>query len=344
MLDIFNNDAFSLVSLTNALRDIKPRPSRLSDLGLFSARSVNTTTISIERVGDILKLVSPSPRGAPGETRDMPKRNIRAVGIPHFQRDWAVYADEVQNIRAFGTESTMETVMGKVMERIQAETADFDLTTEYSRIGAIQGRVLYKDGTELDLFTLFDAAEPAEIAWDLTDSDPEDGILRRKATAVIRAMRQTLGGVPFASVHAFCGDNFFDDLLQNPEVRETYKGWSEAQILRDSYVGPNRATNPIFNFGGIVWENYGAIEASGDGALMGIHTDKVRFIPIGVDQLFQTYYAPADYTETVNTMGTRLYAKQMPMRNGKGIEGEVQMNELHLCTRPNALLRGRRGS
>jgi hypothetical protein len=342
MLDIFRNEAFSLVSLTNALRDIKPRPSRLSDLGLFTPRSVNTTSISIERIGDILKLVSPSPRGSAGETRDMPKRNIRSVAVPHFQRDWSVMADEVQNIRAFGTENTLETVMSKVMERIDMEVMDFDLTSEYSRIGAINGNVIYKDGTNLNLFSLFDVSEPAEIAFNVANT--VDGNLRKACTDVIRKMRQALGGVPFASVHAFCGDNFFDDLLKNAEVRQTYLNTGEASFLRNSYVGPNRGTNPIFEFGGIVWENYGAIEASGDGALMGIHTDKARFVPLGVEQLFQTYYAPADYTETVNTMGTRLYAKQWDMPNGKGIMGEVQMNELHLCTRPNALLRARRGS
>ncbi len=342
MLDIFNNDAFSITSLTNALRDVRPRPSRLGELGLFTPRSVNTTTVSIERIGDILQLVSPSPRGTPGETRDMPKRNIRAVAIPHFQRDWAVYADEVQNVRAFGTESSLETVMGKVMERIDAETADFDLTTEYSRIGAIQGKVAYRDGTELDLYSLFNVSEPAEIAFDI--SNKIDGALRKECTDVIRKVRQVLGGIPFVSVHAFVGDNFFDDLIKNKEVRETYLGWSEAQILRESYIGPNRSSNPMFEFGGIVFENYGAIDSTGDGSLMGIHTDKARFVPLGVDQLFQTYYAPADYTETVNTMGTRLYARQYPMRNGKGIEGEVQMNELHLCTRPNALLRAKRGA
>lgn len=344
MLDIFKSDAFSVTSLTNALRDVKPRPSRLGNLGLFGTRSVNTLTVAIERVGDILKLVSPSPRGGPGETRDMPKRNIRPASIPHFQRDWAVYADEVQGIRAFGSETVLETVMGKVMERIDAETADFDLTAEYSRLGAIQGVVTYADGTSLDLYQLFDVAEPAEIAFDLKNANPEDGILRRRCTQVIRLMRKALGGIPFVSIHAFVGDDFFDDLLQHREVRETYKGWSQAQILRESYIGKNRADNPIFEFGGIVWENYGAIEDTGDGALMGIHKDKARFVPLGVDQLFQTYYAPADYIETVNTMGQRLYARQWEMKNGKGIEGEVQTNQLHLCTRPNALLRARRGS
>ncbi|MET3646142.1 major capsid protein [Phyllobacterium ifriqiyense] len=30
--------------------------------------------------------------------------------------------------------------------------------------------------------------------------------------------------------------------------------------------------------------------------------------------LFRAYYAPADYNETVNTMGKRLFAKSRPMQ------------------------------
>ena len=58
--------------------------------------------------------------------------------------------------------------------------------------------------------------------------------------------------------------------------------------------------------------------------------------------LFRGYYAPADYEETVNTLGLKTYAKQWPMVNGKGRHGEVQRNVLHLCTRPASLLRGKR--
>ena len=103
MLDIFNQDAFSVVSLTDALRDRKPRPSRLADLGLFSYTPVSTLTVAIERIGDVLQLVAPTPRGAPGETREDPKRTLEDIRIPHFQRDWSVYADEFQGIRAFGS-------------------------------------------------------------------------------------------------------------------------------------------------------------------------------------------------------------------------------------------------
>lgn len=342
MLDIFNNDAFSVTSLTDALRDVKPRPSRLGDLGLFSASSVSTLTVAIERIGDVLQLVAPTPRGAPGETRDMPKRTIEDIRIPHFQRDWAVYADEVQGVRAFGSETELETVQGVVAEKVASQMMDLDLTDEYSRIGAVKGIVAYKGGQTLDLFAKFGVAQPAQTDFDLDNATPADGILRKRCTAKIREMRKALGGLNFQYVHAFVGDNFFDDLLQHKEVRDTYKGWSEAQILRDSYVGPNRSSNPIFTFGDIVFENYGAIEDTGDGALMGFAADEAQFIPIGLPGLFRTYYAPADYVETVNTRGRQTYAKQWPMPNGKGINGEVQRNVLHLCTRPGTLLRARR--
>ena len=342
MLNIFNNDAFSVTSLTDAIAERKVRPGRLGEMGLFTSSSVSTLSIAIERIGDTIQLVAPSLRGAAGETRDMPKRTIENITIPHFQRDWSVTADEVQGIRAFGAETMLNTVQGIVAAKIATNIEDLDLTDEYSRIGAIHGIVTYKGGSTLDLFTKFGVQQPAEVDFDLDNANPVDGVLRKACVTMIRSMKAALGGVPFGGVHAFCGDNFFDNLLQHKEVRETYKGWSEAQILRDSYVGPNRSSNPMFMFGGITFENYGAIDSSGDGALLGVHADKCRFIPTGVGGLFRTYYAPADYIETVNTMGRRLYAKQWQMSNGKGINGEVQTNVLHICTRPGVLMRAKR--
>ncbi|TVR06682.1 MAG: major capsid protein [Salinarimonadaceae bacterium] len=341
MLDIFNDDAFSVTSLTDALRDTFYKPGRIAELGLFSRNAVSTTTISIERVGEILKLVSPSPRGGPGETRDYPKRSLRPLSIPHFERDFAVMADEVQGVRAFGSTTALQTVQGIFMQKMQPNLVDFDLTEEHARLGAITGVITYADSSSLNLFTEFGVTQETEVDFDLDAASPVDGILRKRCTQVIRTMRKRLGATPFDSVHAFVGDNFFDDLLQHKEVRETYKGWNEAQILRESYVGKNRSSNPMFEFGGIVWENYGAI---GDQNMVniGVNTDKARFFPLGVDGLFKTYDAPADYIETVNTPGQRLYAKQFPMQNGKGIHGEVQMNSLSICLRPGSLFGARR--
>lgn len=338
MLDIFNNNAFGVTSLTDAINDIKYRPSRIAELGLFSTSSVMTTSISIERIGDMLQLVKPSPRGGPGETRDMPKRTLRSFNIPHFQRDWAVMADEVQGVREMGSEAAVKTVATVVGEKLSANAMDLDLTEEHARLGAVTGLITYADASTTNLFTEFDVTQATEVGFDLGNA--ADGALRKTCTDIIRATKAALGAVPFSHVHCFCGDNFFDDLLANPEVRESYIGWSEAQILRESYVGRNRGENPIFEFGGIVFENYGEIDGEG----VGISTELAKFFPVGVPNLFRTYYAPADYVETVNTLGRPRYAKQWRMQNDKGVNGETQMNALSICTRPKALLRGRSGS
>ncbi len=333
MLNIFKGDAFGVVPLTDSVQSLLYRPGRIGELGLFDTTSVSTLTVAIEQKGDILQLISPSQRGAMGATRDHAKPNIRDIRVPHFQRPWSVIADEVQGVRAWGSETALETVQGLVLQRMADHLADFALTEELARLGAVSGIVTYADASTLNLYTEFGVSQVAEVDFDLDNASPAGGALRKKCTDVIRAMKKALGAVPFVSVHAFCGDTFFDQLLAHPEVRETYKGWSEAQILRDSYVGKNRGSNPMFEFGGIVFENYGQIDAEG----VGVDTLKCRFFPVGVSKMFRTYYAPADYVETVNTPGQRLYAAQEPMPLNKGINGEIQMNSLNLATRPGAL-------
>ena len=64
-----------------------------------------------------------------------------------------------------------------------------------------------------------------------------------------------------------------------------------------------------------MWENYrGQV-----GGTAFIDTNKCHIFPLGVPGLFRTYFAPADYIETVNTLGRRLYVKQYDMPNGKGV-------------------------
>lgn len=342
MLDIFDQDAFSVTSLTDVVNEVSYRPNRLAQLGLFQTESVSTLHVAIERIGDIIQLIAPTPRGTVGEAVDGPKRTIENISIPHFSRPWHVYADEVQGVRALGSETQLETVQGVVAKKMAANLSDFELTEEYSRLGAITGIITYADGSTLNLYQKFGVVAPAVIDFDLDAASPFDGALRLKCANAVRTARKSLGGVNFEYLHSFVGDNFFDDLLRHKEVREAYKGWNEAQILRDSYIGPNRSSNPMFEFGGIVFENYGAIDDDGDGALLGIAAGDARFVPVGVDGLFRTYYGPADYMETVNTPGQRLYAKQEPMKFDKGILGEMQSNALSICTRPGALLKGTR--
>ena len=351
MLDIFNSQAFSLVRLTMAMNEIKYAPSRLQELGLFEADSTDVLTVAIEKIGDVLVIVPPSQRGGPGNTTDMPKRSLRNLTIPHFQLEGAMMADEIQGVRAFGSETALETIAGRLAKKLQIHVNSFAATEEHQRMGAIKGTVSYADGTSLNLFTEFGETQPTEIAFDLLAASPVAGVLRKTCAGIIRQIANLLDGVPFTGVRAFCGDNFFDALLQHSEIRSTFLNWNEAQILRDGYVGPDKSgIYGSFMFGGIIWENYrGATIKAADKNNNGtaqtfIDTDKCHFVPMGVPGLFKTTYAPADYMETVNTMGQRLYAKQWQREDGKGITFESQMNALQYCTRPRLLIGGRKGT
>lgn len=338
MLDIFNNNAFSTARLTQAINELKFVPGRIGELGLFETTSVDVTTIAVEKKNDILVLVPPSPRGAPGTTIEKNKRDLRSFIIPHFEVNDAIYAEEVQNIRAFGFEQGLETVMEKVAQRQVLMVRSFAATEEQARMGAVMGVVTYADGSTLDLFSEFGVSQEAEINFDLENASPAEGALRKKLAGIIRKMTDLLGGVPFSGLRAFCGDNFFDALVSHKEVRDTYKNWTDAAQLRAAYTQGSRSTYGAFEFGGVIFENYrGSV-----GSTNFINTDKCHIFPEGVPGLFRTVYAPADYMDTVNTMGQRLYSRQYPMPNMKGQYLDGQMNAIQYCSRPKVLLKGKK--
>lgn len=330
MLDIFKGDMFSVISLTDAINKMPFVPNQLA--GLFQSTSVSTLSIAIEQKEGVLTLVPPTPRGGPGGTIDKVKRSALDVRIPHFERNDAIMADEVQGVRAWGEESVVETIQGKVAGRLADHSQDFEVTAEYHRIGAVKGIVTYADSSTLNLFDLFGVTQEGEIDFDLDNASPVAGALRAKCDQSIRLVATNLGGTPYGGVRAEVGDAFWDNLIAHVEVRASYLNQQEAAQLRTGTAYQE------FNFGGITWRNYrGSV-----GGTAFVHTDKAHIYPVGVPGLFRCYYAPADYIETVNTPGQRLYVKQYEMPNGKGIHLDVQMNALHLCTRPKSLLKGKR--
>lgn len=336
VLDIFKSNAFSVISLTDAVNKIPHVPGRAGQVINWNEQGVSTTSIMLEESKGVLTLIDPTPRGGPGKSVEKEKRNARILAIPHYQVDDAVYAEEVQGVRAFGSESQVETVMNKVNNRLRDHVQNnLDPTLEHQRIGAVKGIILNADGSTLyNLFTEFGVAQQTTVPMGLAVADPK-GAIRKAATRIVRSIARSLGGVAFSGIHAFCGDEFWDELIANKETRETYLNQAEASQLRGD------AAYQVFDYGGVRWENYrGATGDVDDDANMisFVATDKAHCFPVGVPGLFRTVYAPADYIETVNTNGLPRYARQYPMPNGKGISLESQMNALSYCVRPRVLI------
>ena len=64
----FESDIFTLSSLTAAINEVQYVPNQIGAMGIFDAAGVSTTSVVIEKDGDVLGLV-PQP-GAPGGPDD----------------------------------------------------------------------------------------------------------------------------------------------------------------------------------------------------------------------------------------------------------------------------------
>lgn len=340
-LNVFTQDAFSVISMTDAINNIPFLPGRAGQIIDWNERGITTTSVMIEQVDGVLKLLNPTPRGGPGETKAKDKRTARSLLVPHYQHDDAINADEVQGIRQFGSETEVQSVQTIVNQRLsEAVSLILDPTLEFQRLGAVKGLILNADGSTLyDLFTEFGVTQETEIDFDLDAASPAAGVLRGRCADAVILIADNLGGVGFTGVHAFCGKTFFKNLMAHPEVIASYTGTDMAKVLRDGYVLPNgNKIYGVLEFGGIVWEAY----RGKNGSASMVHDDKCHIFPTGVPGLFKTVYAPADYVETVNTNGLPRYSKQWMSPNGKRIEMESQSNPLSYCQRPRVLLKGKR--
>lgn len=340
-LDVFRNDAFSLITLTDAINKLKYVPGRIGSLGLFRSSGVITTSIFIDERDGILSLIAPTPRGGPGHTLPIITRKARSFRVPHFEINDAVMADQVQGVRAWGSESEVETVQGKVGEHLMEHSQSMAATEEYAFVGAVKGVITYADGSTLNLFDEFEVTPPADVYFDLLAASPVLGALRAKIAGIARTIGSELSTIPFSGLYAICGDAFFDALVSHREVRETYLSWSGAVDLRTAIVDSpvTQGSWGVFQYAGVYWDNYfGKV-----GNVDFVGTDEAYIFPMGVPNLFREYFAPADYVETVNTVGQRLYTRQYEMQNQKGIHLDSQMNALALCTRPGVLIHVHKG-
>jgi hypothetical protein len=337
VLDVFNQDAFGVISLTDAVNHIPFIPGRAGEVINWEEEGITTTTAVIEEQFGTLSLVNPTPRGGPGQSFDKDKRKQRSLVIPHYQIDDGIYADSVQGVREFGQGNVVQTIMGQVTKRMEQHVRwKLDPTLEYQRIGALKGTILNGNGSTLyNLFTEFGVTQETEVAFDLSAANPAAGVLREKCDNVDRLVAANLGGIPYAGLHAFCGETFWKNLIAHSEVREIYLA---SQTMAMALLNP--MAYKTIKIGNITFEEYrGSV-----GGTAFIHTDKCHIFPIGVPGLWRTLYAPADYIETVNTVGLPRYAKQFRMPNDKGINMEIQSNALNYCVRPKVLIQGKRGS
>jgi hypothetical protein len=338
-INIFENDAFSLTSLTSFVNKKPHIPSMLRDMGLFEVKPVRTTTIWVEVKNGKITLIPTSNRGEPIFQNEKQKRDAVPLQCLRLAEGDTITADELQNIRAEGEEAELKEVQMEVNDRLATILGNIDLTEENLMLGAIQGILVDADGSTViyNLYDKFGVTQPLEIDFDLDNASPAPGALKKKCTEVVRGMVRAGGNamLPSTEIMAYCGDNFWDDLISHPEVQGAYNNWVAAQSMSNE-VGVFKP----FRWGEINWVNY---RGTDDGSTVAIGADKVKFFPRGARGLFEIAYAPAEFMPYVNTRGQARYSMTIPdIKRQAYVEVEAYAYPLPYCTRPEVLFRGRR--
>jgi hypothetical protein len=343
-MDVFKQKPFQMVELSAAVQRAPYNPNYLGSLGLFTPKRVRTTSVAIERKGGTLGLVQTSERGAPLAEGKREKRDIRDFRTLRIAKGHTLYAHELQNIRAFGSETEMQQVQMEIADIMNGATglrASIEITHEHMRLGAVQGVVTDADGSTLfDWFSEFGVSQDAEIDFDLDNASPASGVVRKKCNQVVRQMiRASEGGwVPGQSyVMGLAGDAFWDDLTAHSEVRQTWLNQAAAQELRNG-VG---TAFGMLTYGNITFVNYRGTDD--DSATVGVGTDKCKFFPVNAPGVFECAYSPAEFLPFVNTPGQDVYAIIVEDRDRQAwVRPELYSYPLHYCTRPKMLQRAKR--
>lgn len=326
ILDVFNTDIFSTVSLTQSMQVLPVKPMRIGQLGLFTPKPLATRTAVLERQDRTISILSTAEWGSPGTVGKTDKRKARPFSIPHTPHDDVVLASEIQGVRKFGSEDQLESVQDKVLDKLGRMKQNHEVTHEYRRAAALSGYVYDANGSTLvDLWTDFGISRSTQDFVFGTSTSK----IRSFCLAIKRVIERALGnGGLINQIRGLCSETFFNALIEHAVVTTAYERWQAGEQLRND---PRAA----FPFGGILWEEY----SGSVGGTPFVTEGDANVFPVGVPELFVEAFAPGDNISAANRTALPYYAMQEMMEFEKGIKLHTESNELPLCAVPEVLVR-----
>lgn len=326
----FTSDAFGLVSLSAAINYLPNRYGRLEEMGLFPDNGVSTRQIAVEEKNGVLNLLPTATLGSPGTVGSRGKRKMRSFIIPHIPHEDLIKPEEIQGVREFGTESTAASLTSIMADHLQSMKDKHSITLEHLRMGAMKGIILDADGSTLyNLYTEFGIVQKTiDFALDNAATD-----VKAKCVELNRHLEDNLMGEFTTGTHCLVSEEFFDALTSHAKVIDAWDRWQDGEFFRSD----NRKG---FKFCGITFEEYRGKATDPDGNVRRfIAANEGHAFPLGTANTFKGFFAPADFNETANTLGQRIYAKQELAKYGRGIDLHTQSNPLPICLRPGVLVK-----
>lgn len=319
-MPLSNNNLYGVKPLTEAINNLPAPPTIIRESKLFTNEFLTTTHVNVESKNGELSLIQAVPRGANGLPVNQNRGIPRSFNMVHLPKKDVVYADDVQNLRTFGTDNKTEAVANVLLDKAEAMKSDIIYSEEHLLLGALQGKILNADGSVIyDLYREFGVAR-SSYTLNLSNADTEVG---KEIDDLLLKQEKQLGNQMKTGWICYCSAEFLQALEYHPKVKELYTRFADGvKVYRDGL-------EVKFSYRGIDFVTY----THHFGTDADIKAGEAHLVPTGT-KLFKMYYAPANTNSAVNTKALAYYLSRHELPHGVGWELYAQSNPLPLVLKP----------
>lgn len=313
----------------SGLVELTPRQDLLiTNMNLFTPHYLKTTTVSLDRVDEGIADFEARRRGGPRNYIGSERATNRQLEVPFFPLDRQINAADIQNFRAYGTESETKTVqqeMDRIMRRLRRYHTRL---TEKAMFAAVMGfsHAPSDPRCQYNYYDIWGVTQ-ATANIDFTDYniDPMDVIEAQARGHIIDVAGDDGDNY---EIIVLASRRWFTGLINHPLVAGAYANYPSTQEILRRRLGGN-ANNRIFEHKNILFIE----DISGN-----IPAGQAFIMPRGFE-MFDIWYSPADDIDDANTVAKEIYVWYKESSYNRERKVETETSFLTTNTRPELVVK-----
>jgi hypothetical protein len=324
---------FELVDYTQELLIIPNTWGLMNELNVFENEGVAQHSITVEKIDQTLALITDRTRGERNNVNKDDSRELHSFPIPHFPLDDYITPEDIQGKRAYGkanAEEQLGFVRARKLQRIRRNHA---VTLEAARMQAITAGTAYAPNNTIAI-DWYSAFGITRTVVDFVLGAGTTDVVAKGELVLAAIQDNVLSGDIVNEIVGLCSPEFFTKLIAQAGVKEAYKYYSSTQDPLRNRLGSGLYRE--FSHGGIRYIEY---RGAYNGTAL-IPAGDAYFMPMGVTDMFKTYFSPANKFGFVNTSGEEAYVFEYPGDRDEKIVLQSESNFINMLRRPQVVVRG----
>lgn len=316
-MTIVRDGKWGVLDYTPLATLVERTDNALDALGLFEEIFGQTTTAELERITQGSDTIEAKERGGDRNYSGDEQSQIEYFRIPFFPLDKLAKPQDVQDFREYGEPNTPATVERRVEKNISRIRRSHDFLRRAAMYECLKGNT-YAQGLAGSQYI-----KNYATVWGVTGDVFTGGIDFTNATLdpalyVEKNCREHItdkaqDDASNYEVVALCGSGFFNSLIHHPLVQAAYSQYSSEQEPLRRRLGGN-IVGRMFSHKGVMYI---------EDVSKQIDRDDAYVMPVGIADMFQMHYAPADTVEHANEVAEPLYIFMEEDRRKVAIETET---------------------